>query len=288
MPKLWGVLIVCALAGNASADATADKLFSEGRALLAKGDPRGACDKFESAIKIDPGATGTMLNLGLCYEKLGKYATSIKWFRRAQARATENRLAEYEEAATKYTIELAPKVPTLAIQVIGPPDTELRLDGEKVSPTDYGQLEVDPGPHELTGTADGKQPATVSVEAQVRTKLVPVRIDVTRDLVRPGPASHRKRNAILLGAGGAALLGASLGTALYWKHQGDAADSQDAADSAQTKITYVSNGLFVAGVAAVGVATYLYFSAPKTETPRTALAPFITGDQAGFAVTGSF
>jgi tetratricopeptide (TPR) repeat protein len=285
MPKLWGVLIVCALAGDAAANPTADKLFDEGRALLAKGDPRGACDKFESAIKLDPGATGTMLNLGLCYEKLGKYATSIAWFRRAQARATEHQLAEYAEAATKYTVELAPKVPTLAIQVVGPADTEIRLDGDKVDPTDYGQLEVDPGKHELTGTADGKQPATVSVDAKIRAKLVPVRIDVTRDLARAG-GGHRKRNAILLGVGGAALLGASLGTALYWQKQGEAAVDPDA--NAQTKITYVSNGLFVAGIAAVGVAAYLYVTAPSAEAPRTAFAPFVTGDQAGFAVTGAF
>src|SRR5262245_44944110 len=114
MRTLWGSLVVaCLLASTALADGDADRQFAEGRELLAKNDPKAACEKFEAAIKIDPTATGTMLNLGLCYENLKKYATSIFWFRKAQASAAENKLAEYEEAAKKYTVNIAPKVPTL-------------------------------------------------------------------------------------------------------------------------------------------------------------------------------
>src|SRR3954471_24423933 len=97
------VMVVCAVAGLASADTPqqqADKLFAEGRELLTvKNDAKGACEKFEAAIQLDPTATGTMLNLGLCYETLGKYAKSLYWFRKAQAAAAEARLAEYKDAA---------------------------------------------------------------------------------------------------------------------------------------------------------------------------------------------
>src|SRR5262245_38878261 len=88
------LLVSCALVGAARADGSgkqkrADELFEEGRKLLNAEDPAGACEKFNEAIKLDPDAPGTMLNLGLCNEKLQKYRTALYWFRKAQARAAE-------------------------------------------------------------------------------------------------------------------------------------------------------------------------------------------------------
>ncbi|HEX5064091.1 MAG TPA: hypothetical protein VFV99_32165, partial [Kofleriaceae bacterium] len=91
------------LVGTAAADdgkqKRADELFEQGRKALAEaGDDKTkiatACEKFDEAIKLDPEAPGTMLNLGLCNEKLDKYKTALYWFRKAQARASETKLLD--------------------------------------------------------------------------------------------------------------------------------------------------------------------------------------------------
>lgn len=291
MSKLCGVLAICLLASPALAESEADRLFNEGRALLAKNDPKGACEKFEAAIKVDPSATGTMLNLGLCYENLKQYATSIFWFRKAQAAAAEGKLAEYEEAAKKYTVELAPKVPTLKIELEGPPETEIRVDGKIISATDYGQVEVDPGPHEVTGEAPGKVTVSQSIDAQAGTKGIVVRIAVVHDLVTTKPSNSRKRLGLIVGGGGIVLWGATLAHGLYFRgvaQDAKAAGDGEKLDDANGQITYVTTSLFVAGTAAVAVGAYLYFTAPTAESQATAIAPYITGDAAGLAVGGSF
>jgi Flp pilus assembly protein TadD len=72
--------VLLALTGSAFADDNqqkADRYFAEGRELLTKHqDAKGACEKFELAIQLDPTAPGVMLNLGLCYEMQGKFANA--------------------------------------------------------------------------------------------------------------------------------------------------------------------------------------------------------------------
>jgi hypothetical protein len=48
-------------------------------------------------------------------------------------------------------------------------------------------------------------------------------------------------------------------------------------------------GLFAAGAVAIGVGTYLYFSAPnKIRREHVTVAPTIEGDAAGFSFSGAF
>jgi tetratricopeptide (TPR) repeat protein len=297
MRKLWGVLVVCMLASKALAESDADRLFSEGRALLAKNDPKGACEKFEAAIKIDPNAAGTMLNLGLCNENLKRYATSIMWFRRAQVRAAENGLAEYEEAAKKYTVNIAPKVPTLRIEVNGPANAEIRIDGKQVLASTYAQVEVDPGQREITGQAPGKETVTQTIEVKEGVKDTVVKIEILRDASNDNdPGKPRKRLAYIVGAGGLVLYGVTLAQGLYFRNIQEEANGKSprdtaAYDDAEKKLKYMTTSFFIAGTAAVATAVYLYFTAPSKESapmPSTAFSPYVSGDQAGFAVSGSF
>src|SRR4051812_10098607 len=57
------------------ARAQADALFREGRIAFDKGDYPKACAKFEASQKSDP-AVGTLLNLAVCEEKLGRIETA--------------------------------------------------------------------------------------------------------------------------------------------------------------------------------------------------------------------
>ena len=118
MRILAGCVLAC-LAATAHADPEADKLFEQGRKLLAT-DPAAACAKFDEAIKRDPDAPGVLLNLGLCNEKTGKYKTALYWFRKAQSRSAESNLPAYVQAASEHQVNLAKWVARVNIQFTEP------------------------------------------------------------------------------------------------------------------------------------------------------------------------
>ncbi|MDB4960714.1 MAG: hypothetical protein JWP01_713 [Myxococcales bacterium] len=290
------LLLVCASLATASADTSqqeADKLFAEGRELLTvKKDSKAACEKFEAAIKLDVTATGTMLNLGLCYENLGKYATSLKWFRRAQAAAAENKLAEYENAAKDHTTQIISKVPILKLQVEGPADTEIRIDGEKVDPTSYGRVEADPGTHEIVGRAAGRKKVVQTVELQdAESKVLSITLTETAVPVYIDRGAGRRRGAVILGAAG---IGALAFTGVFGyvekKTYEDLNNSLDEANAARDRLKYIGTTVFVVGVSAVAAGVILYMTAPGKEqvSDGTAFAPVITNEELGFSVSGRF
>src|SRR5262249_49506939 len=102
---------------------------------------------------------GTMLNLGLCNELLGKFKTALYWFRKAEARAIETNAPEQEKAARDHTTQLAAEVATVRIAFAGahPSGPKVKIDGEEIRPEDYGHVEVDPGHHVLDAGAPGMQ-----------------------------------------------------------------------------------------------------------------------------------
>ena len=299
------LLIACALTAVASADTPqqqADKLFAEGRELLmVKKDAKAACEKFEAAISLDATATGTMLNLGLCYETLGKYATSIAWFRKAQSAATEAKLDEYEAAAKEHTRNIAAKVPSLQITV-SPPEAEVRIDGTKIASTEYGKVEVDPGSHEIVGTTKGKKKVVQTIDVPESTsKAIVVAFIEDAVPVYVDRGKGRRRGALILGGAGVAALAFS-GIYSYaqkqnWKDAGNdtvnvpsKTQRDKNQDDIATKVQYLGTGAFILGCGAIVAAGVLYFPAPEKEkiADGTAFAPVITRDSFGLAASGSF
>jgi hypothetical protein len=315
------LVLSCALLGSASAEdktgnqKRADELFEEGRALLAAGDQnaQAACDKFDQAIKLEPDAPGTMLNLGLCNEKLDKYKTALYWFRKAQARAAETNLPDYETAAKDHTRDLAGKVATIKIQFSSPaPEgTKVKVDNQEISSADYLSAEVDPGPHTLVAGAPGYKIFTKEFSIAGRGGDT-----ITVDLVQGDnsvvndPGAGRRKAAIITASGGGALLVGSLVVSLVAKSRygrcanngmlkplaerdsacpsGDVAATKDANDNQKLAQVW-GTSLFVAGAVAVGVASFLYFTAPEKErVDRTVFVPAVGPDQVGFAITGGF
>jgi tetratricopeptide (TPR) repeat protein len=315
-----------ALVGSASADdktgkqKQADELFEEGRNLLNAGDQNAAaaCAKFSEAIKLDPEAPGTMLNLGLCNEKLNKYKTALYWFRKAQARAAETNLPDYESAAKEHTVDLAGKVATIKIQFSTPaPDgTKVKIDNQEIAPADYLAAEVDPGAHTLVVGAPGHKIYTEEFNVEGRGgQTLTVALVQGDNSVVVDPGAGRRKAAIITASGGGALLLGSLFVSLYasGKYDNcakngklldaadlmkegcpypDAMDAQKATDYANKyqKLAQVwGTSLFVAGIVTVGVASFLYFTAPEKErVDRTVFAPTIGPDQIGFAASGRF
>ncbi len=310
------VVVVLLLAGVAHADPTqdrADKLFDEGRELLKQGDSAGACAKFEAAIKLDPRATGTMLNLGLCYENLGKVGTSLKWFRRAQAAAAEQgQHAEVETAAKKHTLELAERVPWISIDIAAPPPgMEARVDGIRIDATDYAHVEVDPGHHDVELRAKHKTPIHLTFDIREReNKLLAVPAFVDAPPVYIDRGAQRRRTAYVIGGIGGGLL---IGTGIYGlversinsSARDDASKTCDMtattydamkctsahnrAQSSIDRLKYIGTSAFVAGCVGLAAGIALYVTAPGKERVEEAqLVPYVGPDGAGMAFGGRF
>ncbi len=315
--RLTGLCLVvsCALAGTAAADGKqkrADELFEQGRKLLnaEPSDPAGACEKFNEAIKIDPDAPGTMLNLGLCNEKLQKYRTALYWFRKAQARAAEAKppLPSYEAAAKEHTYELAGKVATIKIAFAEPPpaDVRVKLDGEDIKADELAKTEVDPGSHTLVAGAPGKKIFTqdFTVEGRGGQTLTISFVEGDNTIVIDRGAGRRKA-AVLLAVGGGVLWATSGGVSLWAKGKYDnyatdgmpdpvkcGCDEDTATTKAnhyQTIARWVATPIFAAGALAIAGGIALYVTAPdKERIDRTVFAPVVGPDQIGFAVSGGF
>ncbi|MBA3454525.1 MAG: hypothetical protein H0T42_15655 [Deltaproteobacteria bacterium] len=299
MRFLGALFIVCASVGAAIAETPqqqADKLFAEGRALLTvQKDSKAACEKFEAAIKLDATATGTMLNLGLCYENLGKYATSIKWFRKAQAAASENKLTDYENAAKDHTVTIAPKVPSLKITVDGPPDAEIRIDNERVDATTYGRVEVDAGAHVILGRAPGKKKVVQTVEAKDgQSEAVVIAFAEAAIPVYVDRGTGRRRAAVILAAAG---LGGLVFTGVYsyiryneYHDEKVTPPGEEEEKALQKEVRLYGTTMFVVSAAALTAGVVLYLTAPGMEqiSDGTAFAPVITNEEVGFSVSGTF
>ena len=296
MRILGALVVVCASLGAAVAETPqeqADKLFAEGRQLLTvQKDSKAACEKFEAAIKLDATATGTMLNLGLCYENLGKFATSIKWFRKAQFSASERKLAEYEKAAKDHTEVIVAKLPTLKLEVEGPPDTEIRIDGERVDATTYGKVEVDPGTHEIVARAAGKKKVVHSVDVkEAENKPITIALIETAIPVYVDRGAGRRRGALYLGGAGVLALAFTGVYGFLEKREYEDTDPANTNfDDARIRLKFIGTAVFIVGVGAVVGGVALYLTAPGKEqvSDGTAFAPVITNEEVGFAVSGSF
>lgn len=302
------VLLLGALARAAHAESPeADALFLEGRALLEKNDAAGACAKFNAAVALDPTAPGIVLNLGLCYERLGKYATSLVWFRRAQALAAEQQLPpDYKAAAEKYTVELAAKVGLARIDVAGAPvGVEVKVDGRLVGSTDYGRLEVDAG-SVIEATAAGYKPFRTQLSAIAGRDAGTIAIVLERD--RRG-ARTRIIGLSLAGSGLLTVAGGFL-YALHIRNgyedridrfnadpeayrdldeNGDPITLATRRDEADSDLKYKATTVVGIGLALLATGAIVYLTAPSTgESNATAFAPAIGPDFAGFTATGRF
>jgi Tfp pilus assembly protein PilF len=84
--------------------ATAQVLFTEARDLMKDEKYAEACNKFRESQRLDP-QIGTQLNLALCYEKLGKWASAwvnyVDAASRAQKAGQEERLKIAQDRATE-------------------------------------------------------------------------------------------------------------------------------------------------------------------------------------------
>jgi hypothetical protein len=177
--------------GQARADPVlAETLFREGKALLSSGDFVGAAAKFAESNRQDP-ASGTLLALALCQEKIGLTATAWGTYSAAGLRARQELHTDREEVARERVTELEPTLSRLVVEV--PADVQalegllVKRDGQELPRAAWNSaVPVDPGEHTIEVVAAGKkhwkQSVKVGPQADRQSIRVPTLEDVELDI----------------------------------------------------------------------------------------------------------
>jgi hypothetical protein len=159
-------------------EARARALFGQGRQLADAGQYAAACPAFEAASGLFESA-GVLVNLGDCYEKIGRTASAWTAFARAAEVASRtDRPQEAAEAKRRQAV-LTPRLARISIGVAtGVPGLTVTRDGAIVPAASWGlPVPVDPGDHEIRADAAGYESWTraisVSNEGQTATVGVP-------------------------------------------------------------------------------------------------------------------
>ncbi len=152
--------------------ARATALFERGRLDLARGALTEACAAFAESQRLDP-AGGTLLNLALCHERQGRFATAAREFREALSQARRDKKKSRVDAAETHLAALAAKLSRVTIRVpeaARAPGLSVSLDGAPVSPSAWGEpLELDPGEHVVRVTAPSRVAREVAVRVDAAT-----------------------------------------------------------------------------------------------------------------------
>ena len=314
--KWFGGFAMAALAiavsvGRAAADpriAKADQLFAEGKALFGTNLAQ-ACDKFEESLRYNPAAIGTLLNVALCDEKLGRIASAVAKFTEARDRAMEQGLVQHVRAAEQHIVALEADVPHLSIQLTEAlPETRVLIGDRVIALDETSNIAVDPGEVVVTVSAPARLP--------YHTKLVIDRSE-HREIVVPALArpvtvtsARRRIGQVTTFAGGAAV-GTAIGLGLYARHlyhaqfghamPGDGRCNDDLecervglkqTQRART-LANVATVVGIAGVAVAGVGAYLWLRAPSRAPAdagdqKLTVVPTVAPDGIGVAALGRF
>jgi hypothetical protein len=206
---------------QAEDQAAARALFDEGRKLASAGAYPAACPKFEAALKLYASA-GALLNLGDCYEKIGRTASAWTTFGQALSLATRMGRADFANEAQLRQTEVETSLSRLVIHVPhAVPGLTIRRDGVDLLRAAWEDgIPVDPGLHIIQAEAPASESWSVSIDVPAGSRTTAVDVPALRPLsiapappaaaALPGPApsgppDRRARDAgwILAGAGAA-------------------------------------------------------------------------------------
>jgi len=166
--------------------AAAQVLFDEGRTLMDRQSYEEACKKFAESMRLDK-AIGTQLNLGLCYEKTGRYASAWIHFEEARARAAKAGQENRVEVAKKYADALAGRLSKIRIVVEEPPEgLTVERDGKEVGEPQWGiEVPIDGGSHSIVAKAPGKKPWETTIDVEPENDRVEVVVPTLEDAPEP-------------------------------------------------------------------------------------------------------
>lgn len=281
----------------------ADKLFREGKQLLADGKVDEACPKFEESQRLDPSG-GTLMNLARCHRMQSKWATAYAEYGDAYSAAKREQREDRVTEAKAQLDELEPLVMHLTLvvptEVAALPGFTVTRNGVSLSAASWGTVQpVDPGVITVEASATGYTPfRTEVVVAQPGASIeVPIPMLARAPVApprtipwSPGPPAPTPDTSlpptriagIVIGSAGALtlVLGAIAGgVALSKQSDADAicpgtvcpADAVALNEGAHTAATLANVGVFGGlGLSAVGVVLVLV-------KPNAAVRPTATG-----------
>ena len=268
-----------------STEGRADQLFHSGEKKFDSGDYAGACADFGESLKLGP-KLGTLLNLALCHETIGKPVTAWHEFAHAAAWAAQNNQRDRWEFATQHVRALEPKLPRVVLQL--PADRAidgLDIDGEPVpEPRWYMPLYLDPGEHRVAVTAPGKERTTIAFRVTTSPSdqlvYIPRLPDAKPD--SPGPSVDPTRRLLGLVGLGIGATGAIVGTTF-----GLLAITGDESDPAVQDQATVATVAFVGGAAFAAAGGWLLWTSGRSPS-RAVLRTSPLAGGAGVSLTASF
>jgi hypothetical protein len=285
----------------------AEDLFRRAKALMTDNKFREACPLLEESDRLDP-QMGTLLNLAICHENIGKIASAWGEFRAVeqQARAAnrEERVKLAHERASKLEPRLA-RVKILVPSDVRVPGLVVKVDGEAKAEALWPGIAVDPGTRAIDVSAPGKKPATLKVRVDDEGIVVPVTLPKLEDAPVAPPttantgddrvreeryAENRSRKTKGLVIGGMGLATAAIGgvfgvlavTADSGAHHAcplPCIEGSPAAKSADEKtdraflFANLSNVVIPLGAIVTAVGAYFFLTAGPTEKEGAFVSP---------------
>lgn len=137
--------------GTAADRAIARSLFEQGRELMNGKRYAEACPKFEESQRLQP-AGGTLLNLAVCHEHIGRTASAWTAFNDVATLSRQENKSEREQFARERVAALTPKLSRLTVTI--PPQASdraglvVKVDSAVLGKAAWGSaLPIDPGDH---------------------------------------------------------------------------------------------------------------------------------------------
>lgn len=288
--------------------ARADTAFKEAQALQSV-DLNAACAKFAESYELNPHALGTLLNVALCDEKLGRIASALEKFTLARDVAAEmlangdKEVAAHKKAASDHIAALGPRIPHVTIEFVPPivSDTTIVIDGKAYPRDKLTELPIDPGSHAVVVSAPGYQAfedTFAIAEGEHHTVAIP-QLEKSVSV-----RSTRRTIGLVVGGTGAAvgLTGIVVGLVARGRyndttscHPNGTCDLPADVEKRQNarSLGTVGTVVGIAGGAAFVVGGVLWFtgrksSSEKAPPSRVTLLPQVTPDLAGITAVGRF
>jgi hypothetical protein len=270
-------------------------------------DLAGACAKFEESLRFNAQAIGTLLNVALCDEKLGRFASAVAKFTEARDRAKEQGMEVHRKAADEHIAALADKVPHVTFKFSEPPlpQTTIVIDEKLIPFAAIANYPIDPGVHDVVVSA----PAHLAYKSHFEVTAGEAKdlpIPALERSVTVKVKSSRRTIGKITTVTGVAAIGTGVILGLIAKRKYDTATEScnritvgnekvwqcDSTGFAGTRSarTIGTTGTVVGGIGlvAVGVGAILWLTSPKEGERQVSVLPQLTPDGAGIAAVGRF
>lgn len=201
MKRPFGLVVLLCLVGiatPASADdvTNAEELFRRAKALMSANKHVDACPLLEESYRLEK-AMGTLLNLALCHEQIGKIASAWGEFRAVeqQARASTPPREDRAKLAREHADKLEPRLSRVRILVpteARAPGLLIKIDGDTKGEALWATgITVDPGSHVIEASAPNKKPSSTKIKIDDEGAVQLVKLRPLDDLPVAAAATPR-------------------------------------------------------------------------------------------------